>query len=73
MTLREQLTQKTQISKTLAQMLTNLWDDDDFIIGVLGVLKSDEQKQKMIDILEDGEDDTDQITLLTLDIADGEI
>ena len=73
MTLREQLTQKTQISKNLAQMLTNLWDDDDFIIGVLGVLKSDEQKQKMIDIIEDGEDDTDQITLLTLDIADGEI
>ena len=64
---------KTQIGEKLFDLLKNIWDDEHFIIGVMGGLKTDEQKQKMIDILEDGEDDTDQIILLGLDIRNGEI
>lgn len=64
---------KTQKGEKLFNMLKNIWNDEHFIIGVLGGLKTDEQKQKMIDILEDGEDDTDQIILLGLDIRNGEI
>ncbi len=64
---------KNQLGEKLFNLLQNVWDDEHFIIGVLGGLKTDEQKQKMIDILEAGEDDTDQIILLNLDIRNGEL
>lgn len=73
MTLREKLTQKSETSKKLSSLLADIWNDDDFVIGILGTLKTDEQKQKMIDILEDGETDIAQINLISLDIIDGEI
>lgn len=73
MTLREKLTQKSETSKKLSSILTKIWDDDDFVIGVLGTLKTDIQKQKMIDIIENGETDIAQINLISLDIIDGEI
>ena len=64
---------QTQTGEKLFNLLKNIWNDEHFIICVLGGLKTDEQKQKLIDIIEDGEDDTDQIILLALDIRNGEI
>lgn len=62
---------KTETSKKLFDLLKDIWNDNDFIAGVLANLKNDENKQKMIVALEDGLTDTDTITLLALDIADG--
>ncbi len=64
----------TPIGKKLVKLLTNIWNDKEFILGCLVDLKTDEQKQKLIDLIEiDGIDDSDTITLASLDIADGEL
>ena len=64
---------KTPLDEKLFQTLKNIWDDEHFIYGNILDLKTPEQKQKMIDILEDGETDRSQITLIALDIRNGEI
>jgi len=64
---------KTPTGEKLFDMLKDIWNDEHFIIGVIGGLKTDEQKQKMIDILADGETDRSQIVLIALDIRNGEI
>lgn len=62
----------TPIGKKLVKLLTNIWNDKEFILGCLVDLKTDEQKQKLIDLIEiDGIDDSDTIILATLDIRDG--
>ena len=75
----------TKISEKLKQMLFDIWDDKEFILGVLMDLKADdEQRQKMIKALENNLEDyefddadwnvyTDKVTLLAMAIADGEI
>lgn len=64
----------TPNGKKLVKLLTNIWNDKEFILGCLVDLKTDEQKQKLIDLIEiDGIDDSDTITLASLDIADGEL
>ena len=63
---------KTKTGEKLFKLLSDIWNDEHFLIGVLGILKTDEQKQKMIDLIEiDGIDDSDTIILATLDIRDG--
>ncbi len=62
---------KTETGKKLYDKLIALWDNDDFIGGVLAHLKGDEKKQKMIDALEGGLKDRSDIVLLSIDIADG--
>ena len=53
-------------------MLTDIWDDKEFILGCLVDLPGDSQKQKLIDFIkEENETDSDVITLASLDIADG--
>lgn len=73
MNIDELISQKsnTLIGQKLVQLLTSIWNDKEFILGILADLKNDNDKQKMIDALENGLDDTDTITLLALDIADG--
>ncbi len=64
---------KTEKGKQLYDMLKKIWADDEWICGVIIELKGDEKKQKMIDILEDGETDRSQIVLIAMDIRNGEI
>ncbi len=64
---------KTELDEKLFQLLKAVWDDEHFIYGNIQDLKTPEQKQKMIDILENGETDRSQITLIALDIRNGEI
>lgn len=64
---------KTPLDEKLFQMLKNIWDDEHFIYGNIQDLKTPEQKQKMINILEEGETDRSQITLIAMDIRNGEI
>ena len=63
---------KTQIGEELFDLLKNIWNDEHFIIGVLAGLKTDEQKQKLINLIEkENETDSDVIILAALDIAEG--
>lgn len=61
----------TEIGKKLFDMLYASWDDPEFLRGVLGRLKGDAQKQKMIDAIEAGMTDSDDITDKSLEIAYG--
>lgn len=62
----------TETGKKLYDLLVKSWNDTEFIYGTLMLLRGDEQKQKMIDLIEiDGIDDSDTIILATLDIKDG--
>ncbi len=63
---------QTDAGKQLVKMLTDIWDDKEFILGCLVDLPGDSQKQKLIDFIkEENETDSDVITLASLDIADG--
>ncbi len=63
---------QTDAGKQLVKMLTDIWDDKEFILGCLVDLPDDSQKQKLIDFIkEENETDSDVITLASLDIADG--
>lgn len=63
---------QTDVGKQLVKMLTDIWDDKEFILGCLVDLPGDSQKQKLIDFIEEeNETDSDVITLASLDIADG--
>lgn len=63
---------QTDVGKQLVKMLTDIWDDKEFILGCLVDLPDDSQKQKLIDFIEEeNETDSDVITLASLDIADG--
>ena len=74
---------KTETGKKLFDMLVDIWDDDDFVTGVLCNVKGDERRQKMIKALENNLEDyefdddeyeyTDKVLLLSVDIANGEV
>jgi len=64
---------KTSLDEKLYQMLKNIWDDEHFIYGIIQDLKTPEQTHKMIDILKEGEIDTDQLILIAMDIRNGEV
>lgn len=62
----------TETGKKLYDLLVKSWNDPEFIYGTLMLLRGDEQKQKMIDLIKkDGVNDSDTIILATLDIRDG--
>lgn len=63
---------QTETGQKLVKILTEIWDDKEFILGCLVDLPTDELKQKLIDFIEEeNETDSDVITLASLDIADG--
>ena len=52
-------------------MMKEIWDEENFLVGRLLDLKTDEKKQKMMDILEEtGLTDTDEIIVLGMAIRD---
>ena len=54
---------QTDAGKQLVKMLTDIWDDKEFILGCLVDLPGDSQKQKLIDFIkEENETDSDVIT-----------
>lgn len=63
---------QTETGQKLVRMLMGVWDDKEFILGCLVDLPTDALKQKLIDFMdEEGEIDSDTLTLASLDIADG--
>lgn len=67
---REQV--PTETGKKLYDLLVKSWKHGDFVYGVLSRLRGDAKKQELIDFIEAGNTDSDDITLETLAIA-GEI
>lgn len=59
----------TETGKRLFDLLYASWDDPEFIKGVLGYLKGDAKKQEMIDAINDGITDSDDIIVKMLKIV----
>lgn len=64
---RESLT-TTEISKKLVDILSKIFVSEYYIENILIILKNDENKQKLIDYLKNGETDRDKILLKTAEI-----
>ena len=67
--LKEYLMKKyinSEISKKLYDILNEIWQNDEFIFGVITDLKNEEKQSKMIKLLENGLKDTDEINLHAL-------
>lgn len=65
---------KTETGRKLFDLLKNIWDNDDFIVGTMAEVKGDENRQKMIDLIEKEKIKDPEILILAAgDIADGEI
>ncbi len=65
---------KTETGKKLYDLLKKIWNDNDFIGGVMANVKGDINRQKLIDLIEeDGINDSDTIILASLDIAEGDL
>nr|DAJ86664.1 MAG TPA: hypothetical protein [Caudoviricetes sp.] len=62
---------KTELGRVLYDRLKNIWDDADFIGGVLVSVKGDEKKKKLMRYLDAGETDTDRILELAAEINKG--
>ncbi len=63
---------KTELAEFLyKKMMEEVWDDEDYVLGILFNLKTDEHRQKMIDILDSGLQDRTQLIYTSIDIADG--
>lgn len=67
---REQV--PTETGKRLYDKLVEIWADGDFVYFNLGALKGDENKQKLIDYIEQHNiTDPSDVTLSTFCILDG--
>lgn len=74
---------QTEIGQKLVKMLTNVWDDKEFILGCLVDVSTDEKKQKLIDAIENDfadfefEDDitetSDKVLILATEIDEGNV
>ena len=62
-------TELTGVEKALTVKLREIWDDDDFVLGVRVCLQTDEERQEVLQAVHDGKiADSDEITLYALDI-----
>ncbi len=63
---------KTELDEKLFKLLLDSWDNEEFIIGVFQDLETQENKQKLINFIEEeNETNSDVIILAAMDIADG--
>lgn len=60
----------TEIEKELVKNLRGIWNDKEFVTGVLSHLKDDEERGEIIEFINSNDDVTSEtITLLALDIS----
>ena len=63
---------QTDTGKKLVKILTDIWDDKEFILGCLVDLPDDKKKQTLIDFIHDENiTDSDTVIYAAMDIADG--
>lgn len=68
--LKESLT-TTEISKTLFEMLSNIFVSEYYIENILIILKNDTNMQKLIDFINKGNTDRETILLKTAELNRG--
>ncbi len=62
-------TEVTGTEKSLVQMLREIWDNDHFVLGVRACLKTDEEREEVMQAYRDGTLlDSDDVSLFALDI-----
>lgn len=60
----------TEVEKELVEKIRAIWNDKEFVIGVLSHLKDDEEREELIEFIDSNDDVTsEQITLFALDIS----
>lgn len=60
----------TETEKELVEKLRAIWNDKEFVMGVLSHLKDDEEREEIIEFIGSNDDVvSEQITLLALDIS----
>lgn len=60
----------TEVEKKLVKKLRDIWNDKEFVIGVLSHLKDDEERGELIEFIDSNDDVTSEtVTLLALDIS----
>ena len=60
----------SETCKNLIDKLFDILDDDDFVLGVVTNAKNDENRQKIIDYIDNGDDVTvENIILLSLHLG----
>lgn len=65
---------KSYVTLRLVHRLQDIWDDSEFLLGALVILKTDAERQKLLDIIEkENITDPSEIVELELDISDGYI
>ena len=63
---------KTELGKQLYDRLKNeVWNDEEFLVGIFVRLKKNEKKRELIKYLDEGVTDSDDITDKSLEIAYG--
>lgn len=60
----------TEVEKELVKKLRDIWNDKEFVIGVLSHLKDDEERGELIEFIDSNDNVTSEVvTLLALDIS----
>lgn len=63
---------KSYVTLALVNKLREIWDNPHFLLNAVVVLKTDEQRQRLLDMIEDENiTDRSRITALAWDIKDG--
>lgn len=63
---------RTPINKKLHSLLKNIWNNDEFIFGIMNHCETDEQQQKMIEVIESGVNNKNEICLWAISICSGQ-
>ena len=61
--INESLYLVNDINRKLHSLLKNIWDYDDFIFGIMDYCETDELQQKMINVIESGVNNRNEICL----------
>lgn len=69
--INESLYLVNDINRKLHSLLKNIWDYDDFIFGIMDYCETDELQQKMINVIESGVNNRNEICLWAISLYRG--
>ena len=65
------MTHISEIEIEFASKLAEIWDDREFIIGMLSIIERNDDMRRIIDFIDAGVDvDVETVSVLALDLAD---
>lgn len=70
--INESLYLVNDINRKLYSLLKNIWDNDEFVFGIMDHCETDDQQQKMIDVIESGVNNKSEITLWAISLCSGQ-